>query len=179
MKKTILLYSILLCLSSILNAQTEMSIDIAAVHSKHHQLNGLNLSSFYHFNKHITGGIEINRFFPAVRKYQDEETTFSSWDLDLNFHYQVPLSHHWMFYPVTGISHTSEKEVSSKIMGEAVTERFWSYNTGAGLLWHKGRWAPHAEYLFTWGHLNQQFFLAGFSYEIELGHKHKTHTAKE
>ena len=48
-------------------------------------------------------------------------------------------------------------------------ERFWYYNTGAGLLWEKGRWAPPVECSFTWEQLNQQFLLAGISYEIEWG----------
>ena len=179
MKKSTVLFAI--CLGMACNAfsQKEISVDIAAIRSLHHQLNGLNVSGFYHFNKRITGGVEINRFFPAIRPNHEEQSEFSSWDVDLNFHYQIPVSHHWIFYPVTGISHTSEKEMSTKIMGEGTVERFWSYNTGAGLLWHKGKWAPHAEYLFTWGKLNQQFFLAGFSYEIELGHQHKKHMEKE
>lgn len=46
-------------------------------------------------------------------------------------------------------------------------ERFWSYNTGVGLLWEKGRWAPPVECSFTWEQLNQQFLLAGINYEIE------------
>jgi len=52
-------------------------------------------------------------------------------------------------------------------------ERFWSYNTGAGILYQLGKWGPHVEYMFTWGHQNQQFLLAGISYELEWGKKEK------
>jgi hypothetical protein len=33
-----------------------------------------------------------------------------------------------------------------------------------------GRWVPHIEYTISWGHINQQFFLAGISYELEFKH---------
>ncbi|MBL0358932.1 MAG: hypothetical protein IPP72_19610 [Chitinophagaceae bacterium] len=47
---------------------------------------------------------------------------------------------------------------------------FLSFNTGAGLLLECGRWCPHVEYSYTWGHINQQFLLAGVSYELEWSH---------
>ncbi|MBI3137882.1 MAG: hypothetical protein HYZ15_04790 [Sphingobacteriales bacterium] len=147
-------------------AQDKLSIDLAAIRNTRHQLNGLNISSFYHFSERITGGIEVNRFFPVTHG----EAQVSAWDFGLNFHWLLPLHHHLFAYPVSGISHTSEKEVSKLPLGEAVTERFWSFNTGAGLLWQKGKWGLHTEYLWTWGQLRQQFLLAGFSYEMELGH---------
>lgn len=149
------------------HAQDKLSIDLAAIRNTRHDLNGLNVSGFYHFSERFTGGIEMNRFFPVPHG----EAKISAWDFDLNFHYLLPLHHHLYAYPVSGISHTSDKEVSKLPLGEAITERFWSFNTGAGLLWQKGKWGLHTEYLWTWGQLRQQFFLAGLSYEIELGHK--------
>lgn len=146
---------------------------MAAIRNMHTQLNGINISSFYHFNERLTGGIEMNRFFPVIKAADEASVKMAAWDFDLNFHYILPLSHHLSFYPVTGISHTSEKEFSDEYTDEVATERFWSFNTGAGFTWHKGRWAPHAEYLFTWGHDNQQFLLAGISYELELGNAHQ------
>lgn len=162
--------------SNSLKAQHAVSFDMAAVRNMHTQLNGINISSFYHFNKHISGGVEMNRFFPVTKTTDEETVKTAAWDFDLNFHYLLPLSHHASFYPVAGISHTAEKEFSDEFPDDIVTERFWSFNTGAGITWHKGRWAPHAEYLFTWGHDNQQFLLAGISYEFELG---KTRHTKE
>jgi hypothetical protein len=75
-------------------------------------------------------------------------------------------------YPLCGISHTSERE-EDIASGERDYQRFWSFNTGAGILVSMGRWSPHAEYMFTWGHRNQQFVLVGISYEIEWGHPEK------
>lgn len=152
-----------------ITAQQKLSFDLASVRNMRIELNGLNLSSFYHFNERITAGIEMNRFFPATHKKDGEEMRIAAWDFDLNAHYLLPFNKNWNLYPVAGISHTSEKEEILKLPGEALYERFWSYNTGAGLLWQKHNWGLHAEYLFTWGHINQQFLLAGFSYEIEWG----------
>ncbi|MFN8251931.1 MAG: hypothetical protein U0V75_08600 [Ferruginibacter sp.] len=160
-------------------AQKAFSVDIATVRNMHADLNGLNLSSFYHFTHHITGGIEMNRFFPVTKTTDEGKVQCSAWDFDLNFHYQFCAGHHWLLYPVTGFSHTSEKEISFEEADEGIVTRFWSYNTGAGIAWHKGKWAPHAEYLFTWGHMNQRFLLAGISYEFETGHHHKKAAAEK
>ncbi len=181
MKKKII-YAACLLFAFVVNsdhiaAQHAVSFDLAAVRNMHTQLNGLNISSFYHFNKHLTGGIEMNRFFPVTKTTDETSIKTAAWDFDLNFHYLLPLNHHISIYPVTGISHTSEKEFSDEYADDFVTERFWSFNTGAGICWHMGRWSPHAEYLFTWGHDNQQFLLAGISYELELGNNH--HAKKE
>lgn len=162
----------LLFLSLHTMAQQKISFDIAAVRNIRHQLNGLNVSSFYHFNERITGGLELNRFFPRNHQTGEETIQLSAWDIDLNFHYFIPLSKSVKFYPITGISHTSEQEMNGSTK-ETKYDRLWSYNTGAGFLWETGRWVPHIEYLFTWGHINQQFLLAGISYELEFGKKQR------
>jgi len=159
-----------------IDAQHTISLDLAAIRNMRHDLNGVNFSSFYHFNEHFIGGIEINRFFAVKRIEKGENIHLSAWDLDLNFHYLLPVCKNFKLYPLTGISHTSEKE-SLSVSGENHLERFWSYNTGAGILWEHGKWAPHVEYMFTWGKMNQQFLLAGLSYELE-GKKHG-HEVKE
>lgn len=157
----------LLSFSLTIQAQNKISIDVAEIRNIHHRLNGMNLSGFYHFNNHLSGGIEMNRFFAADKQIKEESVTISAWDFDCNFHYQLPITKSVDLYPLIGFSHTSEKEVNSN--NEAGYERFWSYNTGAGLSFKTGRWIPHIEYLFTWGHINQQFLLAGMSYELEWG----------
>lgn len=121
----------------------------------------------------------MNRFFPVTKTTDEGKVRCAAWDFDLNFHYQFCAGHHWLLYPVTGISHTAEKEISYDEEDESVVTRFWSYNTGAGIAWHKGKWSPHAEYLFTWGHINQQFLLAGISFEFETGHHHKKSTTEK
>jgi len=172
MKKISLLILFLLSVS-LMNAQQKISFDLGVIRQTLHEVNGLNISSFYHFSEKLAGGIEVNRFFP-VTSHADADMNTSAWDIDINFHYNLPLGHHLYVYPISGISHTSEKEVSKLPMGEGITERFWSVNAGAGLLWQKGHWGFHTEYLYTWGHINQQFVLAGMNYELELGH-HKAH----
>ncbi len=166
MKKT-LLY-IFICLPFISMAQNKMSIDIASVSNRHSSINGLNVSAFYHFSERFTGGVEMNRFFPINKNLSGEDVQQSAWDFDLNFHYLLPVGKELKIYPLSGISHTSEKEMNVKT-GENGIERFWSYNTGAGILYELGKWSPHIEYSFTWGHINQQFLVAGLSYELEWG----------
>lgn len=150
-------------------SQQAISLDFGAIRQTLHDVNGFNLSGFYFFTKHLSGGVEMNRFFPV--HHGEEEV--SAWDFDFNFHYLFDLHHHLYVYPITGISHTSEKEVSLHAMGEAVTDRFWSVNAGAGLLWQKGKWGIHTEYLSTWGHFHQEFVLAGVNFEFELGKHHR------
>lgn len=160
----------LLCILFIqpLYSQHQLSLDLGYIREENHHAQGLNVSCFYYFNKHLKGGFELNRFFPVVQN-TEEELLVSSWDAEINFHYLVPVSNHLCIYPITGISHTSEKE-ENESTHHSYFERFWSVNTGAGILWKAGRWLPHLEYTFTWGQLNQQFFLVGISYEIETGH---------
>ncbi len=169
--------TVILCIPVIMMAQHKMSVDIASVTNRHSSMNGLNVSSFYHFNERFTGGIEMNRFFPVSKNISGEDVQQSAWDFDLNFHYLLPITREWKLYPLTGISHTSEKETILKT-NESSIDRFWSYNTGAGVLWELGKWSPHIEYSFTWGHINQQFLIAGLSYELEWGHHNKNHTEK-
>lgn len=157
-----------------LSAQQKMSFDMAVIRQTFHKVNGLNLSAFYHFNEKLAAGVEMNRFFPVVHK----EAELSAWDFDFNAHYLMNLHHHFYFYPIAGISHTFSKEVSAESRAEAINDRFWSLNAGGGVVWQKGKWGLHTEFLYTWGHFNQEFVLAGLNYEIELGHhikEHKSH----
>ena len=94
---------------------------------------------------------------------------FSSWDIEINFHYLLPVFKSIKVYPVIGIGHTSEKEINNET-NETLLKRFYSANTGAGILARSGKWLPHLEYTYAWGQFNQQFFLAGISYELEFRH---------
>ena len=158
--------TLIFLITSILLYSQKLSIDLAGIRQIQHESNGLNIAGFYHFNEKLSGGIEVNRFFPVHHVINDEENSLSAWDLELNFHYYIPLASHFQLYPISGISHTSERE-TSVLSASSHYDRFWSFNTGAGLLWQWKKWSPHVEYNFTWGHLNQQFLLAGISYEIE------------
>ncbi|MFZ1784524.1 MAG: hypothetical protein WAU23_04930 [Ferruginibacter sp.] len=153
-------------------SQKAVSFDVAGIRSMRSELNGLNVSCFYHINERLTAGLEMNRFFAVTHVKEKEAFKASAWDFDLNFHYLLPVIKKIKLYPIAGISHTSEKEQTLGLE-EVHIERFWSANTGAGLLVNIGKWAPHVEYLFTWGHLNQQFLLAGISYELEWGRTKK------
>ena len=126
---------------------------------------GINTSAFYYFNEHFAGGIEVNRFFSKL----DVHSKYSAWDIEMNFHYLLPFINNLKVYPIVGVGHTSEKEITEETH-ETIYERFYSANTGAGLLIRSGRWVPHIEYTISWGHINQQFFLAGISYELEFKH---------
>ena len=97
-------------------AQQKISFDLAAIRQTFHKVNGLNLSTFYHFNEKLAAGVEMNRFFPVVHK----EAELSAWDFDFNAHYLLNLHHHFYFYPIAGFSHTFSKEVSTEPMGEAL-----------------------------------------------------------
>ncbi len=157
-------------------SQNKISIDLAAIRNTKQAINGANLSCFYHFNERFSGGLEMNRFFPVTTNSGDEDVQKSAWDFDLNFHYLVPLHKKAVFYPLTGISHTAEKErINTATSVSTVTKKFFSFNAGAGLLWECGEWAPHIEYSYTWGIINQQFLLAGISYELEWGRHKKAH----
>lgn len=164
---------LLLVMAGDLSAQKKISFDLAGIRNTRKSVNGLNVSGFFHFSERFVGGIEINRFFPVKKTIPGEEVKISAWDFDLNFHYILPLYKKWKWYPLSGISHTSEKELHASPLPESLYERFWSFNTGIGMLWETGKLSPHIEYNFTWGHLNQQFLLAGFSYELGWGKSEK------
>lgn len=153
-------------------AQKMVSIDLAATRNLGHRLNGLNISSFYHFSERLIGGVEINRYFPVKRMEKHGLTEMSALDLDFNFHYMLPVSKTVRLYPLTGISRTCEREYNFA-KRETVYDRFWSFNTGAGVQVAMGKCSPHAEYMFTWGHINQRFLLVGLSYELEWGKREK------
>lgn len=147
-------------------AQHKSSIDLAAIRNFRTHHNGLNVSFFYHFNEHLTAGVEMNRFFPLTKNLGTEKIKESAWDFDYNMHYILPIHKSLKYYPILGFSHTSEREALNE-RGEAHYERFWSANTGLGIMLETGKVSPHIEYLATWGKMNQQFILAGLSYEIE------------
>ena len=172
MRKMIFLFCYLAGLGVSVTAQNKISFDVASVTNRHSSLSGLNVSSFYHFSERFAAGLEMNRFFPTNKTVANEAVQQSAWDFDLNFHYLLPLNKHVKLYPLTGISHTSEKELNTTTK-EIVMDKFWSYNTGAGLIYELGKWSPHIEYSYTWGQINQQFLIAGLSYELELGRHHK------
>jgi hypothetical protein len=153
-------------------AQHILSLDLGTIRNTQKPINGLNVSGFYYFNPHLTAGMEVNRFFPVNRQSAEEGLQISAWDIELNVHYLFSVYKKMNLYPITGISHTVDRELISA-KGLSHYESFWSLNTGAGILWEFGNWSPHIEYSFAWGQQNQQFLLAGISYEIELGPEHK------
>lgn len=151
------------------DAQKIISADVGYVHNAHNSLPGINVSTFYHFTEKFSAGIEMNRFFNHHPKASEEGMNFSAWDFDLNFHYNISLAHHLFGYPLIGLSHTSEKETNAK--DETLFTRFYSFNTGAGVFMKIEKVTVFTEYMYTWGQINQQFFLAGIGYEFELGKK--------
>ena len=172
MKKITAAVIILLLVTATGKSQHIISLDMATIRNTQKPINGLNVSSFYYFNKHLAAGVEVNRFFPVKHKTEAEVMQISAWDIELNFHYLIPVYKKMNLYPITGISHTSDRELAAA-KGISHYESFWSLNTGAGISWVFGNWSPHIEYSFTWGHHNQQFLLAGISYDIELDFHHK------
>lgn len=143
----------------------QISLDAGYIKQVNHHMPGINASAFYYFDEHFAGGIEVNRFFSKL----DAHSKYSAWDVEMNFHYLLPVIKNLSIYPIVGIGHTSEKEIIEETH-ETTYERFYSANTGAGILIRSGKWLPHIEYTFSWGHINQQFFLAGISYELEFKH---------
>ncbi len=162
----------LLFISLHLTAQSKISFDFSNVKNTKLVLSGINFSSFYHFNEHLSGGIEVNRFFgkqiikkDIAEENHPQEIEISAWDFDLNFHYNIHLLNHCATYPIMGLSQTTDKE-KLVALGKEHIEHFWSFNTGFGVNYDLGRISPHVEYLFTWGKINQEFLLIGLSYEF-------------
>lgn len=166
MKNSILtIVSLLFAVFSI--AQQKISLDIGAIQNTHLKIFGTNASAFYHFSEKISVGVELNRFFAAHTKVMEEHIKTSAWDWDFNMHYYLPLAQKVKIYPIVGFSHTAETE-KNVLINEEKIEKFWSYNTGAGFALELGKCNPFTEYLFTWGHLKQQFFLIGLSFEFDV-----------
>lgn len=151
------------------DAQNVISADAGYVYNIKKGLPGINVSTFYHFSEKFTAGLEMNRFFNNHPKKGEEEISISAWDFDMNFHYNIDLARNLFCYPLTGLSHTSEKETDAK--GDIVFKRFYSFNTGAGVFVKFKKVVPFAEFMYTWGQMNQEFFLVGVGYEFELKKK--------
>ena len=170
LKKLFLFGLFLLSATARSYAQQAISVDAGCTMNLKNSSSGINLSSFYHFTEHLSGGLEMNRFFEHHWLNKNEDITVSAWDFDLNFHYNFNLTGKLCVYPLAGISHTSEKEMEMN-WTEPEYKRFFSFNTGAGIFLKLKRISPFAECMYTWGQLNQRFFLAGIGYEFELKKK--------
>lgn len=168
MKKITLFLAITFSLlSTYSKAQHSMSMDAGYIKNFHNDLNGANLSSVFYFNKKWGLAFEINRFFPAKKMVNNEESELSALDFDLNLHRYFPVSEKINFYPIGGISHTSEKELNLVSKDEVLTN-FFSVNTGAGFVFELSKkWHPAIEFSYAWGKINQQFLLATIAYEFE------------
>lgn len=153
------------------SAQKTLSFDLAGIRNVSKPINGINASCFYHFNKQFIVGVEVNRFFPVNRIILNEDVKISAWDIAVNIHYLLNLYKGLKFYPIAGVSHTAENE-KIIFLEDNKHIAFWSFNSGAGLLWELEKWSPHIEYCFAWGQQNQQFLLAGISYEISWNREH-------
>jgi hypothetical protein len=164
----IIALSILLAFQS--TAQPLSSIDIAAVRNTTRHLNGINISIFYHFTEKLSAGVEANRFFRAAREKDSNESSLSIWDFDANLHFSIPVHKQLIFYPVTGLSYSMEKE-RNNITGKFTYINRWSFNTGAGILFKAKSIKPHIEYIFNWGNQNEQFLIAGITLELEWNKK--------
>jgi len=142
----------------------KLSVDIAAVRNHSLRLHGTNASLFYHFTKHFSAGIEVNRFFGTQKIKQGETVRLSAWDFDMNLHYYLPASRQIILYPVLGISYSREKEAS---LNESELRHLKYVNTGAGILFGSRTWKPHIEFILANGKKTEQLVIAGLN--IELG----------
>lgn len=153
-------------------SQNKLSIDLASIRNIKKSHTGLSVSSYYHVTKHLSGGLEVNQFFPIHRIVHEEDLLQSAMDIDLNAHYNFYVFKNIIFYPITGICHNSDIEKNLET-GKRHSKQFWSFNSGAGITLGNAKCSPFVEYSYTWGQLNQQFLMAGVCFEIEWGsHKH-------
>ncbi len=153
-------------------SQNKLSIDLASIRNIHTSHTGLSVSSYYYLTKHLSGGLEVNKFFPIHRVVHEEDLQHSATDIDLNAHYNFHVFKNIIFYPITGICHNSDNEKNLET-GKRQSKQFWSFNSGAGITLENAKCSPFVEYSYTWGQLNQQFLMAGVCIEIEWGnHKH-------
>lgn len=130
------------------------------------------VSTFYHFTKRIVAGVEFNRFYKHHQFVSEEESNHSAWDIDMNLHYNIPLSKKMFFYPLAGFGHTSERE-ENITKGKVEMKHFYSVNAGTGIFLGLKKFTPFVEYMHTWGEINQEFFIMGVGYEFHPGHKRK------
>lgn len=165
----ITLLFLLFCLTPTAKSQHAISIDAGYIKNFHNDLNGLDISSVYYFNKKWAIAFEINRFFAAKKIIKNEEGELSALDFDLNLHRYFNISNRLRCYPIIGISHTSEKELTLATK-EVHHINFFSANTGGGFLFELNkRWHPAIEFTYAWGQLfNQQFLLVNVAYEIDF-----------
>jgi len=168
MKKIILFAALFTFLSKQSSAQHAISIDAGYIKNFHNNLSGLNLSSVLHLTRKWAVAVEMNRFFPVKKEKDNEEYSLSALDFDLNIHRNFNFTEKLNFYPIIGISHTSEKEIIIKT-DEAEIMNFYSFNTGAGFSFELTKKIhPSIEYTYAWGKINQQFLLVNIAYEFSL-----------
>jgi hypothetical protein len=157
---------IFLNINIVAKSQHAISIDAGYIKNFHNNLNGLDISTVFYFNKKWALAFEVNNFFSSKKMIKSEEVELSALDFDLNIHRYFSIAHHFKFYPILGISHTSEKEKNLSL-NETHYIDFFSMNTGAGITFGvKKRWHPAIEFTYAWGRFNQQFLLINVAYEI-------------
>ena len=168
MRKILLLAALFTIFSKPSSAQHAISFDAGYIKNLHNDLNGLNISSVLHLTRKWAVAVEMNRFFPVKKEKDNEEYSLSALDFDLNIHRNINFTDKLKFYPILGVSHTSEKEVNSKT-NEAETINFYSFNTGAGFSFELTKKIhPSVEYTYAWGKINQQFLLINLAYEFPI-----------
>lgn len=164
-RKIILFLSVVLC-TQIIHAQ-KLSIDGAVVRNATQDLKGINTALFYHFTEKFSGGTELTRLYKRTVRIKDEQVERSAWDIDLNFHYDVISFKKLNLYPIVGVGYNELKE-KNKELNEAVYDKYWAINTGAGIWLDAGILKPHIEYTAVWTGGPEHILLAGISYEFGL-----------
>ena len=152
--------------SLLVTAQRKIGIDVAAIRNHTTKQNGINFSAFYFLNNKLSTGLEINRFFPALRLKHNGSYRISAWDYDWNIHFNNSIGKLWTIYPLTGISYSFEKEQNQQNAELIRSGRFY-FNAGAGILLNKKRLRPHMEYVLATNRKTEHYLLVGISYEFE------------
>lgn len=162
-RKQVLFVLFLFCMQ-IAQAQ-KLSIDGAVIRNVTQNLKGINTALFYHFTERFSGGVELTRFYTHSIEIKQERITRSAWDIDLNFHYDIAGVKEFSLYPIAGIGYNELRE-AYKQLNRSLYERFWAFNTGAGIRLDAGILKPHIEYTLVWSHKAEHILLAGISYEF-------------
>ncbi len=152
--------------SLLITAQRKIGIDVAAIRNHTTKQNGINFSAFYFLNNKLSTGLEINRFFPALRLKHNGSYRISAWDYDWNIHFNNSIGKYWTIYPLTGISYTFEKEQNQQNAELVRTGRLF-FNAGAGILLNTKKVRPHMEYFLATNRKTEHYLLVGISYEFE------------
>ena len=149
-------------------AQYKYSFSFGESHERIHSSYGNHLRFYYNFTDHFNAYVEGTRFYKIVEKENNQNISYLTRQINLNFTYSMHVGDHLRIFPIIGADYTYESSIltDNGLETNSIKETT-GFNFGLGIAYQIGRFNPYFETISTV--TTNSFFLYSIGIRYSFG----------